>query len=190
MIKAIIIDCFGVLTKDWWREFCSTLPEGPVLEKAKELNHQYDAGLLSLTDFVKTLHQVTGREPQPIEDIFSSPEPLKNTELLEYIRRLKLKYKIGLISNVGTNWIRDYFLTKEEQSLFDDMVLSFEAGTTKPDPQIYQMALQRLGIKPEEAIFIDDLEPYCDAARAVGMQAINYDNFKQLKADLEPLLKQ
>src|SRR3990167_2198932 len=185
MIKAIIFDCFGVLTKDLWREVCATLPEGPALEKAKELNHQYDAGLISLSDFVEAVHRITGRAPQPIEDIFSSPEPMKNTELLEYIKLLKPKYKIGIISNVGTNWIRDYFLSKEEQALFEQKIISFEAGTTKPDPQIYQLALERLGVKPEEAVFVDDLEPYCAAARAVGMQAINYDNLKQLKTDLE-----
>ncbi|OGL34530.1 hypothetical protein A3F65_02715 [Candidatus Saccharibacteria bacterium RIFCSPHIGHO2_12_FULL_47_16b] len=188
MAKAIIFDCFGVLTKDWWREFCATLPEGPVLEKAKELNHQYDAGLISLQDFVAAVHKITGRKPEPIEDIFVSPEPMKNTELLEYIKQLKPKYKIGIISNVGTNWIRDYFLTEEEQALFDDMVLSFEVGTTKPDPRIYEMAAERLGVKPEEVIFIDDLEPYCEAARGVGMQSIVYQDFVQLKTALQKIL--
>src|SRR3989338_6430000 len=179
MIKAIIFDCFGVLTKDWWREFCATLPEGPALEKAKELNHQYDAGLISLSCLVEAVHRITGRAPQPIEEIFSSPEPMKKTELLEYIKLLKPKYKIGIISNVGTNWIRDYFLSKEEQALFDDMVLSFEAGTTKPDPQIYQLALERLGVKPEEAVFVDGIGRYCRAAEQLGMKSVTYVGFNQ-----------
>lgn len=188
MIKALIFDCFGVLTKDWWREFCASLPEGPVSDKAHELNRQYDAGLLSLKDFVDEVHKATGRKPQPVEDMVTSPEPMKNTELLGYIRQLKLNYKIGLISNVGTNWIRDYFLTAEEQMLFDNMVMSFEVGMTKPEPEIYKMAAGNLGVEPSECIFIDDIDRYAEAAEAVGMKGIVYENFRQLKTDLDKML--
>lgn len=165
-----------------------SLNDEPARQTAKQLNHQYDAGLISLDDFVKAVNKVTGKAPKPIEDIFTSPEPIKNTQLLRYITGLKPKYKIGLISNVGTNWIRDYFLSKDEQNLFDDMILSFEAGTTKPDPKIYQMALERLGVKPEEAIFVDDIERYCSAAEQVGMKSIIYEDFDQFKTDLNKLL--
>ncbi|MBI2589247.1 HAD family phosphatase [Candidatus Saccharibacteria bacterium] len=189
MIKAVIFDCFGVLTKDWWREFCASVPPGPGLQKAKELNHLYDAGLISLKEFVAGVEQVTGREPQPIEDIFASPEPIKNTTLLEYIKSLKTGYKIGMISNVGTNWVRDYFLSPEEQRLFDDMVFSFEVGTTKPDPRIYELATKRLGLKPQDCVFIDDIERYCEAARATGMKAILYKDFEQMKTELDKLLQ-
>ena len=187
-IRAIIFDCFGVLTKDWWREFCDSIEDKEVLHQAKELNHQYDAGLISPQDFTEAVHKLTGRAVKPIEDIFASPEPMKNHELLAYIKELKPKYKIGLISNVGTNWIRDYFLTKEEQALFDDMVLSFEAGTTKPDPKIYQLALDRLGVKPEETVFVDDIGRYCRAAEQLGMKSVTYVGFNQFKTDLEKLL--
>lgn len=188
MIKAVIFDCFGVLTKDWWREFCSTLPSGPVLDKAKALNHQYDAGLISLGDFVKALMETTGRDYKPIEAIFTNPKSVKNVQLFDYIRNLKPKYKIGMLSNVGTNWIREYFLDQEEQSLFDTMLFSYEVGLTKPDQKIYEMAAERLAVKPSECVFVDDQPRYCEAAEKTGMKSIAYENLRQMKAEMDNLL--
>ena len=188
MIKAVIFDCFGVLTTDWWREFCNSLPLGAGLAKAKELNHKYDAGLISLSDFILGVQQATGREPKLVEAIFTSPEPVKNTKLLAYIKELSKNYKIGMISNIGTNWVTEHFLTLPEQELFDTMVFSFDVGTTKPDPKIYQYAAQKLSASPAECIFIDDVESYCQGAIAVGMHAVHYRDFDQTKKELKAIL--
>ncbi|HSW78592.1 MAG TPA: HAD family phosphatase [Candidatus Babeliales bacterium] len=188
MIKAIIFDCFGVLTKDWWREFLSTLPEGPGKKKAKELNHQWDAGLITIKQFVQGVHEATGRQPEPIEQMMTVPKVLKNTELLDYIRTLKPLFKIGLLSNIGTNWIRENFLTKDEQKLFDDLVFSYEIGVIKPEPKIYQIAAERLSVAPKETVFIDDVNTYCLAAQGLGFKTINYKDFSQMKQELEKIL--
>lgn len=188
MIKAIIFDCFGVLTRDWWKEFCSTLPPGPVLDKAKQLNHQYDAGLLSIEDFVKALVETTGREPKPIEGIFTSPESEKNIELFNYIKQLKKEYKIAILSNVGTSWIKEVFLTREEQTLFSALVFSYEVGITKPNPKIFQISAEKLEVEPNECVLIDDQPTYCKVAVEVGMKSVVYENFLQMKADLEEIL--
>jgi putative hydrolase of the HAD superfamily len=92
-----------------------------------------------------------------------------HVSMLDHIQQLHKTYKIGILSNVGTAWIRDTFLTTQEQSYFDDMVLSFEVGLSKPDAQIYQLACKRLDVKPTETVFIDDLEPFCRAAQDLGM---------------------
>ncbi len=176
-----------MLTADKWREFTASLPDGEAVQRARELNHQYDAGLLTVTQFLDQVEEVTGRRASEIEHQLDN-ETTKNTQLLEYIATLKPQYKIGLLSNIGTNWIRDSFLTSEEQRLFDEMVLSFEVGTTKPDPRIYQLACEKLDIEPSEAIFTDDITEYCEAARAIGMQAVHYQHFTQLKTELESIL--
>ena len=187
MIKAIIFDCFGVLTAAKWKEFVSNLPEDQK-RPARDLNHAYDAGLMTEKQFIDQVKELTGRDPGEVENL-TVEEIGKNKRLLDYIGVLKPNYKIGILSNVASNWVRDYFLNPEEQKLFDVMLFSYEAGTTKPDPQIYHLITEKLGVEPSECIFIDDTEPYCQAAKAVGMKAIIYENFEQMKEELEKLLK-
>ncbi len=108
--------------------------------------------------------------------------------MLDYISELKKDYKIGLLSNVANSWITDSLLTKEEQALFDSMIFSYQVGMTKPDPRIFILACQRLGVSTHEAVMVDDIERYCSAAKAEGLQAIPYHNLHQLKEQLEKLL--
>lgn len=186
MIKAIIFDNFGVLTRDKWKEFVATLPQEQK-QPARDINHAYDAGHMDEAEFLSGIKKLTGRSPGEVENLAIS-EIGKNEELLLHIKQLKANYKIGLISNIASNWIRETLLNKAEQELFDDMVLSFEVGMTKPDPRIYQIACERLGVEPRETVFVDDIESYCEAARAVGMQAVCYHDFVQFKAELEQIL--
>lgn len=186
MIKAIIFDCFGVLTVDLWKEFVATLPEVQ-RQPARDINHAYDAGFINEKKFMEQVRDLTGKSPGEVEKVRNS-DGTKNEELLAYIAELKKTYKIGLISNIASNWIRDTLLTDDEQKLFDKMVLSFEVGMTKPDPRIFKLAAVQLSVEPTEVIFIDDIETYCTAARGVGMRAIVYQDFAQLKRDLEAIL--
>jgi HAD superfamily hydrolase (TIGR01509 family) len=111
-----------------------------------------------------------------------------NEVLLTYIRaKLKPQYKIGIISNAAADWIGE-ILAKEDIELFDDIVISYKVGVTKPNPAIYELSLKNLGVQANEIAFIDDIEAYCIAARALGMQAIRYENFEQMERELEPLL--
>lgn len=187
MIKAIIFDCFGVLTTDTWRAFLDSLPDGTDTSSARELNRQYDAGLITERQFLEQVQASTGRLPEQVEDMASS-DVLKNTLLLNYINELKANYKIGLLSNIATDWIRDSFLTMDEQVLFDDMVFSHDVGMTKPDPRIFRLSCQRLGVEPNEAVLVDDVEAYVLSARVIGMEGVIYSDFSQCKHDLEQLL--
>lgn len=186
MVRAIIFDCFGVLTADAWKEFVATLPEaqrGP----ADSLNRAFDAGHLSLPEFIGEVRSLTGSVPRFADDAVQGL-PKKNQALLEYIKGLHRHYKIGLLSNVASNWIRDELLSTEEQQLFDAYVMSFETGLTKPDPRMYRLTAERLGVEPGDCVFIDDVERYCTAAEELGMQSVVYQSFPQMKAELEKLL--
>ncbi|OGL26438.1 hypothetical protein A3E49_01940 [Candidatus Saccharibacteria bacterium RIFCSPHIGHO2_12_FULL_49_19] len=112
-----------------------------------------------------------------------------NREVLDYVKnQLKPKYKIGIVSNVLAGFIY-LILSPDDLKLFDDVVLSYEAGVAKPEPRIYELAMQNLGVKPEEAVFIDDQEHYVEAAKTLGMKGIYFQDFKQMKSDLEKLLR-
>jgi HAD superfamily hydrolase (TIGR01509 family) len=188
MIKAIIFDCFGVLTTERWLLFLAELPDSVDLEEVRSVHRAYTAGIISKKECDDRIHELTGQSFREAEDL-GVDEIAKNTVLLDYIRELRGKsYDIGLLSNIATPWITDSFLTADEQELFDEMILSFEVGITKPDPRIFMLACERLRVGPHEAVLVDDIDRYCAAARAEGLHAIQYQDFKQMKYELEIIL--
>ncbi|MBA3758788.1 HAD-IA family hydrolase [Candidatus Saccharibacteria bacterium] len=186
MIKAIIFDCFGVLTTDTWNAFLDTLSDKKAVQEVREIHRAYNAGLLSKLESNEQIEQIAGKSFLELED--SNAQVIKNDTLLTYITELKKNYSIGLLSNIGSNWVRDSFLTDEEQTLFNQMVFSFEVGMNKPDSRMFELVANRLGVEPSEAIMIDDQVTYCQAAHSTGMQAIVYQDFEQFKTELEQLL--
>ncbi len=93
----------------------------------------------------------------------------------EMLRVLKLlreqRYRTGLISNCDNDtvvlWPETPFL-----SAFDATIFSCDVGMMKPDPRIYTLACERLGVPPSQAVFIDDNEEFVAAAETVGMRGI------------------
>ena len=75
----------------------------------------------------------------------------------------------------------------KDMKLFKEFILSFQFGHAKPEPQIYLEAMRRLGLKPQQCAFIDDVQEYADAATKVGMHGIHFVSAQQLESDLEKL---
>lgn len=186
MIKAIIFDCFGVLTGDLWKEFVGSLPEEQK-QQARSLNRALDSGILSHEDFYIQINELTGRKPKEVENIINA-DMQKNEALFSYIGELSKTHKIGLLSNISSQWITEHFLSSDEQGMFDAIVTSVEIGVVKPDGRAFTTTAERLGVESNECIMVDDSEPNCEGARAAGMQAVVYYDFPQFKHDIETLL--
>ncbi len=182
MIRAIIFDCFGVLTTDKWKEFVATLPTDQV-QPAVDLNHALDRGYISQDEFFKQIRALTNKAPERVESLINA-DMQKNTQLLTFISELKQSYKIGLLSNVSSNWVRDTFLSEQEKNLFDDILLSYDVGLIKPEVAIYNLAASRLMCDSRECLFIDDSLGHCEGATLAGMQSLVYKNFAQCKKDI------
>ena len=188
MLKAVIFDCFGVLATDGWLAFCETHLQNK-LERAyaRDLLLQHDRGLISLDEFAHQASELTHASKEELKQVLSTHNT-KNDNLLTYIGQLKKRgYKIGMLSNVGEDWL-DHFLTDTERGLFDDILLSYKVGLTKPDPLIYQMSADQLDLLTQECVFIDDRMVCIDGAITAGMQGIMYEDFLQLESDLDRLL--
>jgi len=188
MIKAIIFDCFGVLTIDGWLKFLDEyLPDGPKRTQAKELNQQVDKGTLSYGEFIAGVADLAGTEPAVVDNTISEHLP-KNEQLFDYIRGLRRDYKLSILSNIAMpDWFHEHF-SEEELGLFDDLLLSSQVGLVKPDPEIFKLAARRLGVDVKECLFIDDREPNVAVAESLGMSGIVYKNFERLKEDLPAIL--
>ena len=111
-----------------------------------------------------------------------------DTDLVAYIRRLRSDFKTGLLSNAFSDLRRLVAETLKFADAFDEMIISAEVGLVKPDPRIYHLALDRLGIAPEAAVFIDDFSRNVEAARAVKLHAIHFKDPQQARRELEGLL--
>lgn len=113
------------------------------------------------------------------EDIFDFQERFwagdqLDKDLIDYIRSLRPAVQTAIISN-ATDALRNS-LDENHQIIdaFDLIVVSAEEKVMKPDPEIYQITLARLGHQPEECIFIDDFAHNVEAARDLGLNAIHY----------------
>jgi epoxide hydrolase-like predicted phosphatase len=71
---------------------------------------------------------------------------------------------------------------------FDPIVLSYEEKVSKPDPRIYQAAISKAGVKPNEIVFIDNLEENITAAQQAGMKTILAKNSDQVVADIKEIM--
>ena len=108
-----------------------------------------------------------------------------NVELTEYLRSLRSRLRTGLLSNsfVGAR-------EREQRrygfgDLVDDIVYSHEVGRLKPDPAIYRLSAQRLGVAADQVLYLDDNQRMVDGARAVGMRAIRFSSNTQAIRDME-----
>lgn len=187
MIKAIVFDCFGVLATDIWLAFCDSLPPGVDLQQASDLNKAFDRGMISHEEFVTRIEELTGKTPPDIETM-SAGQLGKNTALLEFIKTLQPHYKIGILSNISSDWITDTLLSSDDQRLFDTMVFSHQVGMVKPDPRIYQLVCDKLGVQSSEAVMVDDRQGYVTVAQDIGMQGIVYVGLSEFKQSLQMLL--
>ena len=185
MIKAVVFDCFGVLMVDAITAYQQLHPE--VSSQIDELDRQADAGYISQREQIEGYKELTGDDEAEIMKYLKKEHKL-NKPVVEIIKQLKPKYKIGMLSNIGVSWYEE-LVPKDVRELFDETVLSHEVGMVKPYPEIYEYLISKLGVEADEVLFIDDILSNCDGARAVGMEAIHYVTVSNLKKELTELLK-
>jgi len=110
--------------------------------------------------------------------------------LVDTLRALRPRYMTALLSNAWGD-LRAVLVSEWQiADVFDELIISAEVGLLKPAPRIYQLALERLGVAPQEAVFVDDFTENVAGARAVGMHAIHFRDPGQARADLEAALDQ
>lgn len=185
MIKAVIFDCFGVLTQDGWLSFCQKYMTKENEEELRYINHQADRGMVDYETFLTTVCRLTGAPREEAHtEITTTHTP--NEAVFTLVRSLKKNgYKLGVISNVGDELYR--FLPREYMDLFDEITLSYHVHAIKPEPKIYQYHLEKLGLTPEACVFIDDREPNVAGAEAAGMHGIYFQDPAQLQQALATL---
>ena len=193
--KALLVDFGGVLTTEIWSSFaafCEQRGLDPEAAKrlfrerpeALELLRGLETGEVEAPEFERRFAELLGTEPEGlIEGLFAGLEP--DQPMIEAVGRARAAgVPTGLISN---SWVMDHY-TDEIRALFDEVVISAEVGLHKPEPEIYLLGAERLGVTPENCVFVDDLRENCAGAEAVGMTAVLHRQTDQTIASVEELL--
>lgn len=110
-----------------------------------------------------------------------------NEEVLALIRQLHGRYKLAVLSNSPpglARWLADWNI----RDLFDVVFCSGDEGVVKPDLAAFRTTLERLGVAPEEAVFVDDTPEHVEAARALGLHGVVFTDAGALKRELGALL--
>jgi HAD superfamily hydrolase (TIGR01549 family) len=110
-----------------------------------------------------------------------------NTELALFLVQLRPFYKLATICNGGSREAMNRKFQLNER--VDLMVFDGEEGIAKPDARIYQRTLLRLGVQPEETVFVDNQESNVDAAQRLGMHGIHFKNTAQAIVDIQAVLQ-
>ncbi len=182
MYRAIIFDYFDVIRTDVYKAWL--IAHGYSREGFfADIVEQMDRGEISLEEFLARLGD---RSDQSADEIFAEMKASAKVDhdIVAMIEQLHDSYKLGLLSNAPSNFIRSLLREDDIERHFDEIIISSEVGMTKPNPEIFQLILGRLQVPASEALFIDDNENHIRASEAIGIKGVVYTNATALKAEL------
>jgi epoxide hydrolase-like predicted phosphatase len=197
-IRAVIFDFGGVLVR--------MVDDRPRLKLAEKLGvplsrlddlvffsnsaQKASKGEFKVGQHWKAVGEALGIQPEDmpgfLEQYWSADDV--NWELLDFIRNLHPRYKLGLLSNAWDDLRQTMHTRWDIDGLFDELIISAEIGLVKPDPRIFHLALERLCVQPSEAVFVDDMQVNVQAARQQGLTGIQFLDTQQTLADLQGIL--
>jgi HAD superfamily hydrolase (TIGR01509 family) len=178
-IKAVIFDCFGVLYTDSKRSLLDIVP----VNRRQELHDLFTSnnyGYFDKQTYLTQVADIVGRPEAEIADYIAHEHQLNSALIMVIAEQLKPAYKVGLLSNIGREWMDDFFTKHQLHELFDEVVLSGEEGVTKPSTVIFELMASRLGLSTSECLMIDDILENCEGAERAGMDAVHYTSNAEL----------
>jgi len=206
-IRGVICDFGGVLTQPLNQAFTAvqeasgipteTLGVAMARVAAADGAHplfELETGHLSEREFLTRLGSAVSAELARdvelhgfSEAYFANLHP--NHELIDYMRSLRAR---GLRMAICTNNVREWEPLWRSKlpvdEIFHEVIDSGFVGMRKPEPGIYELALERLGLSAPEGLFVDDTEINCQAARELGMAAVWFRSSEQAIAEIEEAL--
>jgi putative hydrolase of the HAD superfamily len=209
-IKAVICDFGGVLTTPLLSSFAAIQDEigidggtlGRAMQRIAERDGEHplfelERGRITETHFLAALRRELaadlGHEPELhrfAEIYFEHLRP--NRPMIEFMRELRARgLRMALLTNNVREWEPQWRAKLPEiDEIFEVVVDSAFVGMRKPDREIYELTLERLGdgIAAPDCLFVDDVEVNIDAARAMGMQAVHFQTNEQAIPEIEAAL--
>ncbi len=198
MIKVLFLDVGGVLlTNGWGRSQRQRIASDFQIEfeemesRHKEIFHIYETGKISFEAYLRETVFFMKRpfsQEKLIAAIFDKATPF--LDMIDYIKKVKERHKlkIFILSNEGKELIVDRIRRFHLFSFTDCFLVSSFVGLRKPDPALYQLALDLAQVSGEESVYIDDRALMVEMGRRAGMRAIQHKDVASTRHELESLL--
>ena len=179
--SVLVFDFFGVICSEiapfWLREHFSEDEAGAV--KA-DIVAAADRGEVSQKELFRELSARTGISAAQIETEWHGYVRI-DREVVDFITVARSKYRIALLTNSPSQFFWDIMRSSGIVDLFEVVVVSSEEGNAKPDLALYEVLLSRLGVRPEQALMIDDNAMNIAGAERAGMQGLLFTSCEELR---------
>jgi putative hydrolase of the HAD superfamily len=192
-VEVVISDFGGVLTTPLVQSFMAFQDEtgisgetlGHAMQRIGEADGEHplfelERGRVSEADFLERmadeLEPELGHRPEMhrfSEIYFDALQP--NEPMIELMRELRgAGHRMALLTNNVREWEPLWRSMLPVDEIFELVIDSAFVGCRKPEPEIYEITLERLGVEPQRCLFVDDVEANCDGARALGLTAVHF----------------
>lgn len=206
-IEMVISDFGGVLTTPLLEAFASVqdrvgIPPGILgealhaisVESGRNPLFELECGRITEAEFERQLadglEPLLGHRPLIREFgmlLFEALDP--NPGMLDLIREVRRQgLRTALLTNNVREWEPVWRSMLPVDELFETVVDSAFVGCRKPEPEIYHLTLERVGLEPSQCIFIDDMEINVEGAREIGMHGVHFRETAQTRAEVRALL--
>jgi putative hydrolase of the HAD superfamily len=208
-VKAVISDFGGVLTTPLLNSFGAIQDEigieagmlGKAMQRIAERDgehplYELERGRITETEFLGALQRELagdlGHEPElhRFADIYFDALDV-NQPMIDVMRKARSRgYRMALLTNNVREWEPHWRAMVPVDEIFEVIVDSGFVGMRKPEPEIYELTVERLGdgFGPSDCLFVDDVEVNIDAARKLGMRAVHFRDNEQAIPEIEAAL--
>ena len=171
-MEAIILDMYGVIVKQTGDDFVPYVQQTFPNLKPEEIRKPWDKANIGEWTSLELWAAVGFQgDLEKIEKDYLDTIEL-NDGLLEFIKAVRMKYKLAIISNDSSRWSKYLREKFNIDQYFDVISISGDLKIRKPDERIFRLTIEKLAVKAEECLYIDDRRGYLEAAKRVGMNAI------------------
>jgi len=197
-IRAVVFDIGGILEitpplgidEKWEQQL--QLKAGELGERLNAVWGAGSIGTITEADVHRQIGDIMSWDTATVDafmaDVWREYLGKPNVELLQYFESLHGPYLTGIISNSFIGAREKEQAAYRFEDMTDLIIYSHEVNLRKPDPKIYAITCERLGVQPHEMVFLDDVEPNVNGAREFGIQAVLFKDNAQAITDINALL--